>query len=127
MSKYVIMSDKHRSIYGDNFVEFWGKNFDGYVSNVHKAGIYTKEEAMSKHRPEGHHYAIPLSLIGEIPENSNDNFVTLIEKGKVNDLLVKNGEKAIFLNRWDEEEDENFDGEGEITDRGEIAYFEDNM
>lgn len=43
MEEYLIMTDKHDSSYGQEFVLFRGHNRSGYTSNVSVAGRYAKD------------------------------------------------------------------------------------
>ena len=65
-------------------------------------------------------YCNPCCWCANYEDREEEKGYCAYQKDKVNDLYTCDNWEEIF-------EDEDFDEEGEITDRGEIAYFEDNM
>lgn len=92
--KYLIMTDKHRSIHGVQWVLFWGPNKSGYTSFIGDAGRYTLEEAKGIIDNE-ETFMISEEELG-IPTGDFKRFKVLIEKGTVNDIVMENGGMPIF-------------------------------
>lgn len=60
--KLLIACLRHRNMLGNDFLLFWGPNRGGYVTNVHNAGLYDREEAEKICDTDD--VAIPLSFLG---------------------------------------------------------------
>lgn len=88
---YLILCLRHESCYGDNFCLWWGygRNKNGYSSDVRLAHRFTYQEAIKIHDEDD--IMIPLSKLGKIPECGcyDDLGMTsmLIEKGALNNKL----------------------------------------
>lgn len=90
--KYLVLCNRHNSIYGDNWALFWGyrEKEGGYSSDLRVAHRFDESE-ISKFNDNGD-IPIPISILGiseecESEETINKNISVLIEKGKLNTLL----------------------------------------
>lgn len=104
MKKYLVLCNRHNSIYGDNWALFWGyrDSENGYSSDLRVAHRFNENEIARFNTDKD--IPIPIDVLG-IPEECdseetiNRNIVVLIEKGKLNQLLNLNLEPLKF---WDD-------------------------
>lgn len=92
--KYLIICNRHPSIFGNNFALWWGyrDNGGGYTSNFPDAHLYDYEEVKYNHIGDNDDPAIKLSDLGYTEKQfgalPNDEILrVLIEKGTLNKLL----------------------------------------
>lgn len=90
--KYLVLCNRHNSIYGDHWALFWGcrESASGYTSDIRIAHRFTEEEIKSFTTDED--IPIPIDVLnlpeGYISENHfNSNFVSLVERATLNGLL----------------------------------------
>lgn len=91
--KYLIMCNRHPSIFGDNWCLWWGcrESKSSYSTDVRLAHRFTYDEAKEIADNKGE-FMIPIDVLGvsegyEIEETYNKNLRVLIEKGTLNELL----------------------------------------
>lgn len=87
---YIILTLRHKNIYGDEFCLFWGydESSGGYTGNPYHAHRYTYEEA--KKRCDGKQdILIDIDMLGLDKEykQHNKNVLCFIEKATLNRLL----------------------------------------
>ena len=90
--KYLILCNRHESVYGDNWCLFWGfcENEGNYSSDLRLAHRFDESE-LGKF-DDSDDIPIPVNILGiseEQPEycTINRNTCLLLEKGKLNDLI----------------------------------------
>lgn len=93
MSKYLLLTTRHSSIYGDEWALFWGyrESKNGYSADLRTAHRFTEEE-IEKYRGSKDDIPIPIDVLGISeeyePEGTfNENIRVMIEKGSLNKLL----------------------------------------
>lgn len=92
--KYLILCNRHGSIFGNNFALWWGykKDEGGYNSDLRFAHLYDYDYVKNNHIGDKDDPAIKLSDIGYTEEMlanfpQDENLRVLIEKGTLNKLL----------------------------------------
>lgn len=95
MKKYLVLCNRHNSIFGGNWALFWGyrDSKNGYSSDLRVAHRFNETE-ISKFN-DSNDIPIPIDILGisekyESEETINPNIAVLIEKGKINELLKLN-------------------------------------
>jgi hypothetical protein len=90
--KYLILCNRHNSIYGDNWCLWWGtrESKSSYSSDAREAHRFTYDEA-TKIADNKEDYMVSCEELGiseeyEPKETFNKNLRVLIEKGTVNDI-----------------------------------------
>ncbi len=94
MSKmYLLLCNRHNSIYGENWCLWWGKreSRSGYISDVRVAHRFTEEE-IKEYESKNEDIPVPIEILGiseqyEPIESYNKNLCVLIEKGTLNRLM----------------------------------------
>lgn len=94
--KYLLLCNRHNSIYGDKWALFWGcrERKSGYTSDLRVAHRFSDEE-IDKYKGRTDDIPIPIDVLGipeeyESEETMNKNICVLIEKGTLNKLLHLN-------------------------------------
>lgn len=94
--KYLLLCNRHNSIYGDEWCLWWGnrESKSGYTSDVRIAHRFTEEEIKQyeEDAAKGEDIPVPIDVIGvseeyEPKETYNKNLRVLIEKGTLNKLM----------------------------------------
>lgn len=90
--KYLVLCNRHNSIFGDNWALFWGcrESKGGYNSDLRIAHRFDESELSQF--DDNQDIPIPIDAIGiledcESEENFNKNIEMLIERGTLNKLL----------------------------------------
>lgn len=90
--KYLLLTTRHESVFGNTFALFWGdrENEGGYTSDLRVAHRFTKDR-IEKLTDEDD-IAIPISVLNipeecETDDKINKNINVLIEKGTLNKLI----------------------------------------
>lgn len=90
--KYLVLCNRHNSIYGDHFALFWGnrESEGGYTSDLRVAHRFDESEINDFN--DNQDIPIPIDALGisegyESEKTINKNTNVLIEKGKLNELL----------------------------------------
>lgn len=93
--KYLVLCNRHNSVYGDNWALFWGcrNSQGGYNSDLRTAHRYDESEIGGF--KDNQDIPIPIDVLGiseeyESEETINKNIVVMIEKGTLNKLLNLN-------------------------------------
>ena len=91
--KYLIVTKRHSSSYGENFVLFWGQGASsaGYTSDVAWAHRFSEDELPKKVLESGNDIAVECSVLGVTDEQRsldkiNCNYIRLMEKAKFCEL-----------------------------------------
>lgn len=91
--KYLLLCNRHNSIYGDNWCLWWGnrESKSGYASDVRIAHRFDEKE-IEEYIERGRDIPVPIEVLGlseeyEPIETYNSNFVSLVEKGTLNRLM----------------------------------------
>lgn len=91
-SKYLLLCNRHNSIYGDNWCLWWGNREEknGYTTDVRVAHRFTKEEI--ENRKGETDIPVPIDVLGiseeyECKETYNKNLRVMVEKGTINKLM----------------------------------------
>lgn len=94
--KYLLLCNRHNSIYGDNWGLFWGyrESEGGYTSDLRVAHRFDEEE-IKEFKGRMDDIPIPINILNipeeyESKETINKNVLMLIEKGTLNKLLDLN-------------------------------------
>lgn len=92
MRKYLVLCNRHNSLYGDEWALFWGlrESEGGYTSDLRVAHRFNEDE-IEKFKGKGD-IPIPIDVLGipgdyESEETINRNLRVLIERGTLNELL----------------------------------------
>lgn len=96
--KYLILCNRHNSIYGENWCLFWGfrECEGGYTSDLRVAHRFDEEDIKNRVKignlVEGRDIPIPIDVLGiseeyESEEEINKSYLALVEKGTMNELL----------------------------------------
>jgi hypothetical protein len=92
--KYLILCNRHPSIFGDSFALWWGYRDEksGYTSNFSDAHLYDYDDVKNNHIGDSDDPAIKLSDLGYTEERfkalpKDEILRVLIEKGTLNKLL----------------------------------------
>jgi hypothetical protein len=92
--KYLILCNRHPSIFGNNFAVWWGykENKGGYSSDFRHAHLYDYEYVKNGHLNCKDDPAIKLSDLGYTEEQfmnlpKDENLRVFIEKGTLNEIL----------------------------------------
>lgn len=90
--KYLVLCNRHNSIFGDNWALFWGSrdSKSGYNSDLRTAHRFDETEIEGFNDKSD--IPIPIDILGiseecESEETINKNIRVLIEKGTLNRLL----------------------------------------
>lgn len=93
--KYLVLCNRHNSIYGDEWALFWGcrDSKGGYSSDLRTAHRFDESEI--ERFNDKLDIPIPIDVLGipeecESKEDMNKNIRVLIEKGTLNELLNLN-------------------------------------
>lgn len=93
--KYLVLCNRHNSLYGDEWALFWGcrDSKSGYNSDLRTAHRFDETE-ISKF-DDNSDIPVPIDVLGipeecESEEAINKNIRVLIEKGTLNELLGLN-------------------------------------
>lgn len=93
MSKYLLLTTRHSSIYGDEWALFWGyrESKNGYSADLRTAHRFEEEE-IEKYRGRKDDIPISIDALGisegyEDEKTFNKNIRVMIEKGVLNKLL----------------------------------------
>lgn len=133
--KYLVLCNRHNSIYGDNWALFWGfrESEGGYTSDLRVAHRFTEEE-IKKFQDDKDDIPIPIDVLGiseeyESEETINNNISVLIEKGTLNKLLDLNlkplfEEEEVCCNDCEHTENEGGEGFNYCTN-DESEYYGD--
>ena len=94
MKRYLLLTLRHNSIYGDNYCLFWGNKEDkgGYNSNPYLAHHFTESEMQEMGGDDEEDIFLDIEKLGipvEYPEETNKNVLCLVEKGTINKLYRK--------------------------------------
>ena len=91
--KYLLLCNRHNSIYGDNWCLWWGnrESKSNYTSDIRLAHRFDEEE-ITKYAERGYDIPVPIEVLGisegyEPIETFNKNFVSMVEKGTLNKLM----------------------------------------
>lgn len=91
--KYLLLCNRHNSIYGDNWCLWWGnrESKSSYTSDIRLAHRFEEEE-IEKYADKGHDIPVPIEVLGiseeyDPIETFNKNFVSMVEKGTLNKLM----------------------------------------
>jgi hypothetical protein len=90
--KYLLLCNRHNSIYGDNWCLWWGnrESRSGYSSDIRIAHRFTEEEIKKYENNEDIKVSIDVLGISEEYEpieTYNRNLCVLMEKGNLNRLM----------------------------------------
>ena len=95
--KYLLLCNRHNSIYGDNWCLWWGdrESKGGYSSDIRIAHRFTEDEIKEYQNFGDDDIPVPIDIIGlsenyEPEKTYNKNFCVLIEKGTLNRLMGLN-------------------------------------
>jgi len=90
--KYLVLCNRHNSIFGDNWALFWGdgESAGGYNSDLRAAHRFDESEISQFNDDQD--IPIPIDVLGisedyEKEETRNKNVAVLIERGTLNKLL----------------------------------------
>lgn len=90
MKKYLLLTLRHNSIYGENYCLFWGErgNKSGYTSNPYLAYRFTEAEMLEMGESVDDIFLDieKLGISAEYPKEINENVLCLVEKGTINKL-----------------------------------------
>ncbi|WP_039230570.1 hypothetical protein [Clostridium haemolyticum] len=96
VKKYLLLCNRHNSIYGDNWCLFWGRREDkaGYTSDVRIAHRFNEEEIQG-YKGGTDDIPIPIDELGLSEyyvneEDYNENIRVMIEKEVLNKILGLN-------------------------------------
>lgn len=93
--KYLLLCNKHDSLYGGEWALFWGdrESKNGYTSDLRIAHRFDESEI--KQYEDDENIPIPIDILNisekyKSEEEINKNYLVLIEKGTLNDMLNLN-------------------------------------
>lgn len=112
--KYIVLCNRHESIYGDSWGLFWGhrESKSGYTSDLRLAHRFKEDEI--KDFTDDSDIPLPIDKLGisedyEPEETFNSNLRVLIEKGTLNqiyNLKLKPLDKTVKCHYCNEEMEE---------------------
>ena len=91
--KYLLLCNRHNSIYGDNWCLWWGEreSKSGYTSDIRLAHKFEEKE-IEEYADKEYDIPVPIDIIGveegyEPKKTFNKHLKVMIEKGTLNKLM----------------------------------------